>query len=199
MRRLRYGVQVNSLGLTEAQPENNVQRHRARDAGRHPVEDARRGRCSCPAWNEALGLPRPWDQQWSLRMQQVLAYESDLLELRRHLRRLTSSRPRSPSWWCRRASRSTGCRHSAARWPQWSPATQGPARRPRTPAGARASSSGEEKVVGVNCFPQTEAVAADRRLDDVVQVSTPAVEQSAVDAVQVVAGGARRRTLRRPR
>ena len=78
--RLRYGVQVNSLGLTEAQPENNVQRivlevlavTMGREAGARAIQ--------LPAWNEALGLPRPWDQQWSLRIQQVLAFETDLLE-----------------------------------------------------------------------------------------------------------------------
>jgi (2R)-ethylmalonyl-CoA mutase len=79
-RRLRYGVQVNSLGLTEAQPENNVPRIVLEMLGVTLSRDARARAVQLPAWNEALGLPRPWDQQWSLRMQQVLAYESDLLE-----------------------------------------------------------------------------------------------------------------------
>jgi (2R)-ethylmalonyl-CoA mutase len=79
-RRLRYGVQVNSLGLTEAQPENNIQRIVLEMLGVTLSRDARARAVQLPAWNEALGLPRPWDQQWSLRMQQVLAYESDLLE-----------------------------------------------------------------------------------------------------------------------
>lgn len=79
-RRLRYGVQVNSLGLTEAQPENNVQRIVLEMLGVTLSRDARARAVQLPAWNEALGLPRPWDQQWSLRLQQVLAYESDLLE-----------------------------------------------------------------------------------------------------------------------
>jgi (2R)-ethylmalonyl-CoA mutase len=79
-RRLRYGVQVNSLGLTEAQPENNVQRIVLEMLGVTLSRDARARAVQLPAWNEALGLPRPWDQQWSLRMQQVLAYETDLLE-----------------------------------------------------------------------------------------------------------------------
>ncbi|SCE82719.1 (R)-ethylmalonyl-CoA mutase [Micromonospora viridifaciens] len=79
-RRFRYGVQVNSLGLTEAQPENNVQRIVLEMLGVTLSRDARARAVQLPAWNEALGLPRPWDQQWSLRMQQVLAYESDLLE-----------------------------------------------------------------------------------------------------------------------
>jgi (2R)-ethylmalonyl-CoA mutase len=79
-RRLRYGVQVNSLGLTEAQPENNIQRIVLEMLGVTLSKNARARAVQLPAWNEALGLPRPWDQQWSLRMQQVLAYESDLLE-----------------------------------------------------------------------------------------------------------------------
>src|SRR6476619_1707280 len=80
MRRFRYGVQVNSLGLTEAQPENNVQRIVLEMLGVTLSKNARARAVQLPAWNEALGLPRPWDQQWSLRMQQVLAFESDLLE-----------------------------------------------------------------------------------------------------------------------
>ena len=80
LRRLRYGVQVNSLGLTEAQPENNVQRIVLETLGVTLSKDARARAVQLPAWNEALGLPRPWDQQWSLRIQQVLAFETDLLE-----------------------------------------------------------------------------------------------------------------------
>ncbi len=78
--RFRYGVQVNSLGLTEAQPENNIQRIVLEMLAVTLSKDARARSVQLPAWNEALGLPRPWDQQWSLRMQQVLAYETDLLE-----------------------------------------------------------------------------------------------------------------------
>ena len=79
-RRFRYGVQVNSLGLTEAQPENNIQRIVLEALGVTLSKDARARSLQLPAWNEALGLPRPWDQQWSLRIQQVLAHETDLLE-----------------------------------------------------------------------------------------------------------------------
>ncbi|MGQ0615578.1 MAG: methylmalonyl-CoA mutase family protein [Acidimicrobiia bacterium] len=78
--RFRYGVQVNSLGLTEAQPENNVGRIVLEALGVTLSKRARARSIQLPAWNEALGLPRPWDQQWSLRLQQVLAYETDLLE-----------------------------------------------------------------------------------------------------------------------
>ena len=80
LRRFRYGVQVNSLGLTEQQPENNVQRIVLETLAVTLGRDARARAIQLPAWNEALGLPRPWDQQWSLRIQQVLAYETDLLE-----------------------------------------------------------------------------------------------------------------------
>src|SRR5205823_3108560 len=80
LRRFRYGVQVNSLGLTEEQPENNVQRIVLEMLGVTLSKNARARALQLPCWNEALGLPRPWDQQWSLRLQQVLAYETDLLE-----------------------------------------------------------------------------------------------------------------------
>ncbi len=78
--RFRYGVQVNSLGLTEAQPENNVQRIVLEALAVTLGRDARARAIQLPAWNEALGLPRPWDQQWSLRIQQILAFETDILE-----------------------------------------------------------------------------------------------------------------------
>ncbi len=80
LRRFRYGVQVNSLGLTEQQPENNAIRILLEMLAVTLAKDARARAVQLPAWNEALGLPRPWDQQWSLRMQQILAYETDLLE-----------------------------------------------------------------------------------------------------------------------
>lgn len=79
-RRFRYGVQVNSLGLTEQQPENNVYRILIEMLAVTLSKKARARAVQLPAWNEALGLPRPWDQQWSLRMQQIMAYETDLLE-----------------------------------------------------------------------------------------------------------------------
>jgi (2R)-ethylmalonyl-CoA mutase len=80
LRRFRYGVQVNSLGLTEAQPENNVYRIALEALAVTLGRNVRARAIQLPAWNEALGLPRPWDQQWSLRLQQILAYETDLLE-----------------------------------------------------------------------------------------------------------------------
>jgi (2R)-ethylmalonyl-CoA mutase len=80
LRRFRYGVQVNSLGLTEQQPENNVYRILLEMLAVVLSKNARARAVQLPAWNEALGLPRPWDQQWSLRLQQIVAYETDLLE-----------------------------------------------------------------------------------------------------------------------
>src|SRR5438552_11742916 len=80
MLRCRYGGQVNSLGLTESQPENNVIRIVLEALGVTLARSARARAIQLPAWNEALGLPRAWDQQWSLRIQQILAYETDLLE-----------------------------------------------------------------------------------------------------------------------
>ena len=84
-RRFRYGVQVNSLGLTAQQPENNIQRIVLEMLAVSLSKEARARSVQLPAWNEALGLPRPWDQQWSLRIQQVLAYETDLLEYDRDI------------------------------------------------------------------------------------------------------------------
>ena len=80
LRRFRYGVQVNSLGLTEQQPENNVYRILLEMLAVVLSKNARARAVQLPAWNEALGLPRAWDQQWSLRMQQIVAYETDLLD-----------------------------------------------------------------------------------------------------------------------
>src|SRR5436190_6504378 len=79
-RRFRYGVQVNSLGLTEEQPENNAWRILIEALGVTLSRSARCRALQLPTWNEALSLPRPWDQQWALRLQQILAYETDLLE-----------------------------------------------------------------------------------------------------------------------
>src|SRR5262249_14790993 len=84
-RRFRYGVQVNSLGLTAQQPENNIQRIVLEMLAVTLSKEARARSIQLPAWNEALGLPRPWDQQWSLRIQQVLAFETDLLEYERDI------------------------------------------------------------------------------------------------------------------
>ena len=120
-RRFRYGVQVNSLGLTESQPENNVQRIVLEALAVTLGRNARARAIQLPAWNEALGLPRPWDQQWSLRIQQVLAYETDLLEypdifegskVMDGPRRRAAGRARARRW---RASPSTAARSRRSR------------------------------------------------------------------------------------
>ena len=122
-RRFRYGVQVNSLGLTEAQPENNVQRIVLEMLGVTLSRDARARAVQLPAWNEALGLPRPWDQQWSLRIQQVLAYETDLLEYGDLFAGSLVVEAKVATWWTVPGPRSTGCRRWAARSPRSRAAT----------------------------------------------------------------------------
>ena len=170
LRRFRYGVQVNSLGLTEAQPENNVQRIVLEALGVTLSRDARCRALQLPAWNEALGLPRPWDQQWSLRIQQVLAYETDILEYEdifagshvieakvardrgrgaeassttcslRAASCRRSTRAGSSSVWC--ARNSTGCGASRPASRRWSAsiASGRPRRRRSRPRGPRRSS-----------------------------------------------------------
>ena len=98
LRRFRYGVQVNSLGLTEAQPENNVPRIVLEALGVTLSKGARARALQLPAWNEALGLPRPWDQQWSLRIQQILAFETDLLEYADLFDGSVVIEKKTPSW-----------------------------------------------------------------------------------------------------
>ena len=140
-RRFRYGVQVNSLGLTEAQPENNVQRIVLEMLAVTLSKDARARAVQLPAWNEALGLPRPWDQQWSLRIQQVLAHESDLLEYEDIFDGSHVIEAKVDELVERVASpRSTGSRRWAARWPPSSPATSSRSWSPRTPSGGPGSS-----------------------------------------------------------
>ena len=123
-------MQVNSLGLTEAQPENNVQRIVLEALGVTLSKHARARSIQLPAWNEALGLPRPWDQQWSLRVQQVLAYETDLLEYDDIFDGSHVVEQRTAAWWTRRRPSSTTCSTAAGRSPAstssrpgWSPAT----------------------------------------------------------------------------
>ena len=145
-RRFRYGVQVNSLGLTEAQPENNVQRIVLEMLAVTLSKQARARAVQLPAWNEALGLPRPWDQQWSLRIQQVLAYESDLLEygdlfdgspvVEAKTAELVAGAAGGD-----RPGRAAG-RDGGRRW---SPATSRPSSSPRTRPAARASSRARKR------------------------------------------------------
>ena len=154
LRRFRYGVQVNSLGLTEAQPENNVQRIVLEMLGVTLSRDARARAIQLPCWNEALGLPRPWDQQWSLRMQQVLAYESDLLEyedlfegskvVERKVAELVAEATDELNWVLDGGGAFAMIDDVKARL------VQSNAER------IRAIEAGTRKVVGVNCFTETE-------------------------------------------
>src|SRR4051812_188473 len=155
LRRFRYGVQVNSLGLTEAQPENNVQRIVLEMLGVTLSRDARARAIQLPCWNEALGLPRPWDQQWSLRMQQVLAFESDLLEygdlfegskvVEAKVAELTDAATEELDWVLEGGGAFAMIDQVKGRL------VQSNAER------VRAIEAGTRKVVGVNCFTETES------------------------------------------
>ncbi len=182
-RRFRYGVQVNSLGLTESQPENNVQRIVLEMLAVTLSRDARARAVQLPAWNEALGLPRPWDQQWSLRIQQVLAFESDLLE---HDDLFEGSRVVET----RVAELVEAAREEIERVQQMGGAVaaveSGYLKSALVDAHARHRSrveSGEEVVVGVNRFTSTEPSPLTADLDAAVQSVDPAAEESAAKAV----------------
>ncbi len=183
MRRFRYGVQVNSLGLTEAQPENNVQRIVLEMLGVTLSKDARARAVQLPAWNEALGLPRPWDQQWSLRLQQVLAYESDLLEyddifagshvieakVAELVESATAEMDRVQAMGGAIAAVESGymkqelvAAHSARR---------------------NRIESGEEVVVGVNRFQTTEPSPLTADLETAIQAADPEAERAALASV----------------
>jgi (2R)-ethylmalonyl-CoA mutase len=175
-RRFRYGVQVNSLGLTEAQPENNVQRIVLEMLGVTLSKDARARAVQLPAWNEALGLPRPWDQQWSLRIQQVLAYESDLLEY-------GDLFDGSAVVEAKTAELMAGAEAEIAAVAELGgmvPAVESgylKAQLVASHAARRARiESGEEKVVGVNCFQTTEPSPLTANTDTVVHHVDPAYE-----------------------
>jgi (2R)-ethylmalonyl-CoA mutase len=184
MRRFRYGVQVNSLGLTEAQPENNVQRIVLEMLGVTLSRNARARAVQLPAWNEALGLPRPWDQQWSLRLQQVLAFESDLLEY-------DDIFDGSKVIEAKVAELVKGAREEMDRVQAMGGAiaavesgymkqqlvSSHAARRARI-------ESGEDKVVGVNCFESTEPSPLTADLETAIQAPDPAAEQAAVESVR---------------
>jgi ethylmalonyl-CoA mutase len=184
MRRFRYGVQVNSLGLTEAQPENNVQRIVLEMLGVTLSKDARARAVQLPAWNEALGLPRPWDQQWSLRLQQVLAFESDLLEY-------DDIFEGSKVIEAKVAQLVAGAREEIDRvqalggavaavesgYMKQALVSSHAARRARI-------ESGDEKVVGVNCFETTEPSPLTADLDAAIQTADPEAERAAVSSVE---------------
>src|SRR5436190_1592227 len=184
MRRFRYGVQVNSLGLTEAQPENNVQRIVLEMLGVTLSKNARARAVQLPAWNEALGLPRPWDQQWSLRLQQVLAFESDLLEYDDIFEGSTVIEAKV-------AELAEDAREEIDRIQAMGGAiaavesgymkqelvSSHTARRARI-------ESGEEIVVGVNRFESTEPSPLTADLETAVQAADPEAEQAAFESLQ---------------
>jgi (2R)-ethylmalonyl-CoA mutase len=184
MRRFRYGVQVNSLGLTEAQPENNVQRIVLEMLGVSLSKKARARAIQLPAWNEALGLPRPWDQQWSLRLQQVLAYESDLLEyedifdgshvIEAKVAELVAGAKeemdRVQAMGGAVAAVESGYMKSAL-------VSSHAARRGKI-------ESGEEIIVGVNKFETTEPSPLTANLDEAIMTADPKAEEAALASVE---------------
>jgi ethylmalonyl-CoA mutase len=177
-RRFRYGVQVNSLGLTEEQPENNIQRIVLEMLAVTLSRDARARAIQLPAWNEALGLPRPVDQQWSLRIQQVLAYETDLLEY-------GDLFDGSPVVEAKTAELVAGAEAELAEIAQLGgmvPAVESgflKARLVASHAARRARiESGQDQVVGVNCFQATEPSPLTAAGGAMVQLVDPAYEQA---------------------
>ncbi len=184
MRRFRYGVQVNSLGLTEAQPENNVQRIVLEMLAVTLSKKARARAVQLPAWNEALGLPRPWDQQWSLRLQQVLAYESDLLEY-------GDIFDGSPVIEAKVASLIEGAKAEIDRVQGMGGAIaavdSGYMKSELVSSHARrraAIEAGEEIIVGVNKFDTTEPSPLTANLDEAIMAADPRAEQAAKDSVE---------------
>ena len=184
-RRFRYGVQVNSLGLTEAQPENNVQRIVLEMLAVTLSKDARARAVQLPAWNEALGLPRPWDQQWSLRIQQVLALESDLLEYEdifdgSHVIEAKVSELVTESLAEMARIEEMGGAMAAVEsgYLKSQLVSSHAERRARI-------ESGEEKIVGVNSFQGTEPSPLTSDLDAAIMTVDPANEARVVDALRV--------------
>ena len=177
-RRFRYGVQVNSLGLTEAQPENNVQRIVLEMLAVTLSKDSRARAIQLPAWNEALGLPRLWDQQWSLRIQQVLAYESDLLEYGDLFKGSAVVEAKTAEL---RAGAQAEIA-AVARIGGMVPAVESgyvKAQLVAAHAARRARiESGDEKVVGVNCFQATEPSPLTADTGTAVHLVDPAHEMA---------------------
>ncbi|MET7944895.1 protein meaA [Streptomyces sp. NPDC005302] len=183
-RRFRYGVQVNSLGLTEAQPENNVQRIVLEMLAVTLSKDARARAVQLPAWNEALGLPRPWDQQWSLRIQQVLAHESDLLEYEdifegSHVveAKVTALVEESLAEMDRIEEMGGAMAAVESGYLKSQLVSSHAERRGRI-------ESGREKIVGVNIYESTEPNPLTADLDAAIQTVDPAVEARVVSALQ---------------
>lgn len=184
MRRFRYGVQVNSLGLTEAQPENNVQRIVLEMLGVTLSKNARARALQLPAWNEALGLPRPWDQQWSLRLQQVLAFESDLLEyddifdgshvIEAKVAELVAGAKAEID---RVQAMGGAIAAVESGYMKQELVSSHAARRARI-------ESGEEVIVGVNRFDTTEPSPLTSDLDGAIMAADPEAERTAIASVE---------------
>ncbi|AKO97880.1 methylmalonyl-CoA mutase [Marinovum algicola DG 898] len=178
MRRFRYGVQVNSLGLTEQQPENNVYRILIEMLAVTLSKKARARAVQLPAWNEALGLPRPWDQQWSMRMQQILAYETDLLEF-------DDLFDGNPAVDAKVEKLKDGARHELANLDSMGGAVSSIEYMKSRLVDANAErlgriESNETTVVGVNKWTQTEPSPL-MTADGGIMVVDPAVEQEQID------------------
>jgi (2R)-ethylmalonyl-CoA mutase len=180
--RMRYGVQVNSLGLTEAQPENNVIRIVLEALAVTLGRDARARALQLPAWNEALGLPRPWDQQWSLRIQQILAHETDILDYpdifegSKVMDGLVAEMVDGA-----RAEMAIVGEHGGAVAAVGYMKTQlVESHRARV----NAIESGEQKVIGQNVFTSTEPSPLQQGEDGGILTVDPAVEQQQIDAVR---------------
>jgi (2R)-ethylmalonyl-CoA mutase len=180
--RFRYGVQVNSLGLTESQPENNVQRIVLEALAVTLGRDARARAIQLPAWNEALGLPRPWDQQWSLRIQQVLAFETDILEYpdifegSKVMERLVAELLHGA-----RAEMAVVAEHGGA--VEAVPYMKGAlvdSHRERI----RRIESGEQVVVGQNRFSESEASPLTADAEGGILVVDPALEAEQIEALR---------------
>ncbi len=182
MRRFRYGVQVNSLGLTEAQPENNVQRIVLEMLGVTLSKKARARAVQLPAWNEALGLPRPWDQQWSLRLQQVLAFESDLLEY-------DDIFDGSHVIAAKVAELVEGARAEIDRVQAMGGAIEAVEYMKQELVSSHATrrariESGEEVIVGVNRYETTEPSPLTADLDGAIMAADPEAERTALASVE---------------
>jgi len=184
LRRFRYGVQVNSLGLTEQQPENNSIRIALEMLGVVLSKDARARAVQLPAWNEALGLPRPWDQQWALRTQQIMAFETDILEyadifagspvIQEKVDALLAQAHEELA----RVAELGGAVKAVESSYFKQRLVESNARR------VRRIESGEQKVVGVNCFQQSEASPLTVDLEGAIFRSDPKAEQEQIERLR---------------
>ena len=184
LRRFRYGVQVNSLGLTEAQPENNVQRIVLEMLAVVLSKRARARAIQLPAWNEAMGLPRPWDQQWALRIQQVMAFETDLLEYEDILdgSPVVAAKVRDLVAGARKEIENVEAQGGII-----AAIESGYIKRELVGSHMqrlRAIESGELKIIGVNCFGETAASPLTAGTDGAIMKSDPEAERQQIDRLQ---------------